>query len=245
MLEMEKTGKRRGRTHDAQHAREAILEAAEEVFSTHGFDGARIDAIAKAAGYNKSLIFQYFGDKLGLYNEMIRRADKDTNEIQAKIISTLLEDEDVFHTSDFEELLRNFLRGYFDYMVQHPRISRIFMWELAEGWQTYAKIVSERDRQDIETFKPLADKVRRAGLLRSDFDPLAQIILVEFLFPSYLAILPLLQVLMEGEDFVSPESLAKAKEFLIEFVTNGLLSIPAGTTASQAAGASSEERPEV
>ena len=57
--------------HDAEGAREAILNAGEEVFAEHGFDGARIDAIAKSSGYNKSLIFQYFGDKLGLYAAVI------------------------------------------------------------------------------------------------------------------------------------------------------------------------------
>src|SRR2546426_766171 len=64
---------RRGRTHDAEGAREAILTAAEAVFAEHGFDGARIDAIAKSSGYNSSLLFHYFGDKLGLYAEVVKR----------------------------------------------------------------------------------------------------------------------------------------------------------------------------
>ena len=64
---------KRGRTHDAEGAREAILNAAEKVFAEHGFDGARIDVIAKESGYNKSLIFQYFDDKLSLYAAVIRR----------------------------------------------------------------------------------------------------------------------------------------------------------------------------
>jgi AcrR family transcriptional regulator len=37
---MSKPGSRSGRTHDAEGAREAILNAAEEVFAEHGFDGA-------------------------------------------------------------------------------------------------------------------------------------------------------------------------------------------------------------
>src|SRR5712692_11153537 len=75
------------RERDAEVARQAILNAAEEVFAEHGFDGARIDAIARVAGYNKSLIFQYFGDKLGLYAEMIRRADEQTREVQNQALS--------------------------------------------------------------------------------------------------------------------------------------------------------------
>src|SRR2546425_11215155 len=84
---------RRGRVHDAEGARRAILNAAEEVFAEHGFDGARIDAIAATAGYNKSLIFQYFDDKLGLYAEVVRRADREINEVQAGGGTATIEDE--------------------------------------------------------------------------------------------------------------------------------------------------------
>ncbi len=49
---MSEPGSRRGRAHDAEGARQTILDAAEEVFAEHGFDGARIDAIAEVAGYN-------------------------------------------------------------------------------------------------------------------------------------------------------------------------------------------------
>ena len=51
----------------------AILDAAEVVFSEHGFDGACIDAIAEGSGHNKTLIFRYFGDKLNLYAEVLKR----------------------------------------------------------------------------------------------------------------------------------------------------------------------------
>ena len=58
----------RARPRDATGARTALLEAAEAIFAEHGFAGARVDAIAAAAGYNKSLLFHYFGDKLQLYS---------------------------------------------------------------------------------------------------------------------------------------------------------------------------------
>src|SRR5438105_11930756 len=92
---MSEPGSRRGRVHDAEGTREAILNAAEVVFAEHGFDGARIDAIAAEAGYNKSLIFQYFGDKLGLYAAVAKRTDKDMNELEARLLAPLLEDETV------------------------------------------------------------------------------------------------------------------------------------------------------
>src|SRR5947209_16462309 len=135
----------RGRTHDAEGAREAILNAAEEIFAKHGFDGARIDAIAAASGYNKSLIFQYFGDKLELYARVIRRIDDRTGGLMARSLATLSDDETAFNTNKFRIFLESFLRDYFDFLTANPRIIRILMWEMAEGWQTYNKIATPKD----------------------------------------------------------------------------------------------------
>src|SRR5579862_4740048 len=81
--------KRRG-----EITREVILRAAEAVFAEQGFDGARIDIIAEASGYNKTLIFRYFGDKLGLYTAVLEQADKEMSEFMTHVFAPLLEDAD-------------------------------------------------------------------------------------------------------------------------------------------------------
>src|ERR1700694_5038339 len=86
---------RRGREHNVQKTREAILNAAEAVFAEDGFDGERLDAIAQASSYNKSLIGQYFGDKLGLYTEVNKRIDRDMSEIETRVLTPLLADETI------------------------------------------------------------------------------------------------------------------------------------------------------
>lgn len=47
--------------------RQRILEAATAEFVEAGFAGARIDRIARASGFNKQLIYRYFGNKQALY----------------------------------------------------------------------------------------------------------------------------------------------------------------------------------
>src|SRR5271157_5660969 len=136
--------RRRGRMHDAEGAREAILNAGEEVFAEHGFDGARIDAIAKVSGYNKSLIFQYFGDKLGLYSAVIRHADDQMRGWQDEALGELREIELTMKASQIRDLLRRYVGVYFDYLVEHPNVVRIYNWEMAEGWQTFSKIWNKR-----------------------------------------------------------------------------------------------------
>jgi AcrR family transcriptional regulator len=223
---MSEPGSRRGRAHDAEGAREAILNAAEEVFAEHGFDGARVDAIAAAAGYNKSLIFQYFGDKLGLYAEVIRRADDQTRDMQVTIVGMLSDGESFVSRDRFKEVLKKFMGELFDYFQQNPRFVRIIQWEMAEGWQTYAKIFSQANVDDFEQFGPIMHRLQDAGLLRSDIDPLLQILTAEFLCMQYLACIPISQVFMPDQDLSSAESLATAREFLIDMVARGLLADP-------------------
>ena len=56
---------------NGQESRQKILGAALDVFYEAGFDGARMDRIAKRAGVNQALIYYYFQSKEGLFAELI------------------------------------------------------------------------------------------------------------------------------------------------------------------------------
>ena len=58
---------------DGHLTREVILKVAEELFSEYGFDGTSVNAIAKAAGVNKSLIYYHFEDKKDLIRSLIEK----------------------------------------------------------------------------------------------------------------------------------------------------------------------------
>jgi AcrR family transcriptional regulator len=53
-------------------ARAAILEAAVQEFVEHGYDGIRLEHVAKRAGRNKALVYRYFGDRENLFQEALR-----------------------------------------------------------------------------------------------------------------------------------------------------------------------------
>jgi AcrR family transcriptional regulator len=54
------------------NGRSKILETAAEVFAEKGFDGARVDEIAKKAGVNKALIYYYFESKDKILEELFK-----------------------------------------------------------------------------------------------------------------------------------------------------------------------------
>ena len=50
----------------------AVLGAAMNEFSERGFEGARVDRIAAAAGVNKAMLYYHFGSKQRLYQVVVR-----------------------------------------------------------------------------------------------------------------------------------------------------------------------------
>ena len=63
------SGRKRRMTREEAKAqtRQALLEAAAEVFAANGFHGASIDAVAEAAGYTKGAVYAHFRSKEDLY----------------------------------------------------------------------------------------------------------------------------------------------------------------------------------
>ena len=61
------------RTRIQREKRELILEAALDVFSTHGFRGSTIDQIAEAAGMSKPNLLYYFRRKEDIHATLMQR----------------------------------------------------------------------------------------------------------------------------------------------------------------------------
>src|SRR6059036_4233164 len=88
-----------------------IVAAAREEFARRGFDGARVDQIARRAGVNKQLLFYYFHSKRGLFNAVLARGGAD--------LEAALEQ---LGAPDGRPLdrLRATLAAQFDFLATHP-----------------------------------------------------------------------------------------------------------------------------
>jgi AcrR family transcriptional regulator len=64
----------------AAERRQSILSAASAIFAQHGFDGARTQQIAQAAGVSEALVFRHFSSKEALYRAVLRQIVRDQNE---------------------------------------------------------------------------------------------------------------------------------------------------------------------
>ncbi|KYC41069.1 TetR family transcriptional regulator [Scytonema hofmannii PCC 7110] len=115
---------------DAEATQSAILAAAEEEFAQHGFTAARTEAIAAKTGVAKSMIYYYFKDKEGLYQEVLERSH---TELLQTIQQLQLE-----HLSA-EVALERFLRALLDCVSRNPKLPTIMFHEAVQNQGKYYK----------------------------------------------------------------------------------------------------------
>ncbi|MDO9307365.1 MAG: TetR family transcriptional regulator C-terminal domain-containing protein [Mesorhizobium sp.] len=113
----------RPRTRIQTEKRETILEAALEVFSTHGFRGSTIDQIAAAAGMSKPNLLYYFRRKEDIFTTLIQR-------LLDTWLAPLRELDD---EGDPLTELRSYIRRKIEMARVYPRESRIFANEILQG----------------------------------------------------------------------------------------------------------------
>jgi len=114
----------------AGETRDAILNAAEDLFSKHGFYGVTIRELAREAGVDTALVHYYFGAKKALFDAVfIRRAEVWNSERVAAV--------DRYAEAAGEAMT---LEGLFEAFLRPP-----FQWSLkgGPGWKHYAALVAQ------------------------------------------------------------------------------------------------------
>jgi TetR/AcrR family transcriptional regulator len=103
--------------------RQQILEAALEMFSTHGFRGATIDQIAEAAGMSKPNLLYYFARKEDIHQTLIEQ-----------LLDTWLDPLRALDPAgDPLGEIRAYIRRKLEMARDYPRESRLFANEILQG----------------------------------------------------------------------------------------------------------------
>jgi TetR/AcrR family transcriptional regulator len=160
---------------DSAATKKQILDAAEAVFAKDGFGKARVDVIAAQSGYNKSLIFQYFGDKAGLYAAVVSRVrektDREFLEIFGPRAERMLSDTSAsLEPAQVQSLLADMVRFIFDHFASAHQGRQLFVWNMAEGWDTFNLGTGQLDPA-LEFGLEFLRRAQKTGLLRHDVDP--------------------------------------------------------------------------
>lgn len=144
------------RTRDADATRAALLGAATEVFAELGYAGARVDEIAERADVNKRMIYDYFGDKQGLYREVL------ASRLALPPFSS-------HETSDARAAIGELIRWYFGLLAADHAFARLLAWGMLAGSGSRKK-----HSPLLSSIKPVAElfsDVLRRGIAMGAFRP--------------------------------------------------------------------------
>ncbi|KQT45207.1 TetR family transcriptional regulator [Aureimonas sp. Leaf454] len=120
--------------------RGAILEAALEVFSTHGFRGSTIDQIAQRAGMSKPNLLYYFKRKQDIYAAVL----------EATLDAWLAPLEMLDPDGDPIEELRRYITRKIELSVERPEASRLFAGEMLSGAPAIGDFLKTRLRSLVQ-----------------------------------------------------------------------------------------------
>jgi AcrR family transcriptional regulator len=111
--------------------RERILDAAEELFAKHGFDGVTVRQVTRQADVDVALAHYYFGTKQGLFDSVFLRRAAILNEARLKAI-----DEYQVNPGPEGATIEGFIQAFLEPVMER--------WATGgRGWKNYLAIVAQ------------------------------------------------------------------------------------------------------
>ncbi len=189
--------------------RQAIVDAATDLFAEKGFSGVSIQEIAGAASTHKTTVLYHFGTKEALYREVL---DEALDRIAAVMQEFLAGGFDSDHLRERVAYLLDQIHAYF---TEHPAHARLLERELLDVAAPPAYLTDFVERIYLPAVAGL-ERAAAAGIIRP-VDPALFIHDMHVLIVGYFCHRPLLERLMTG-DAVSIDSLIARRNHLVEII---------------------------
>jgi len=139
---------------DAQLTKSNILKVAMELFSIKGFDATTVDDIAASCSVNKAMIYYYYKNKSGLYEEvMVTLMENIYNHIYAeyKKSSTAIDG------------LKVFVLTYSIYAKKNPYFPALLLRELSNSGAKLPELMFLKMRKIFSLLNEILDKGVKDG----------------------------------------------------------------------------------
>lgn len=184
-------------TSRSERKRQAIIQAATEVFLRHGYLGATTDEVAARASVSKQTLYKHFADKEHLYAEVILGASVGVSDALSSAAASTLQD-----VPDVRNALRALADSFLSVLLQpdYVRLRRLVIAE-ADRFPDVGTAWFEGtfDRTLVilgEAMQRLADR----GLLQNLSDPTR----AAYQFAGLVMYQPMNQVMFAGTDAIPP-----------------------------------------
>jgi TetR/AcrR family transcriptional repressor of mexJK operon len=194
----------------SERRRQAIIQAATEVFLRHGYLGATTDEVAARASVSKQTVYKHFADKQHLFAEIILDTTVQVVDGLSDAVASTLQD-----AQDVRKALRDLADGFLRGLLQ-PDVLRLRRLVIAEADRFPDVGRAWFDRGFDRTLVILGEAMRRLadrGLLHNLSDPT----MAAYQFAGLVMYQPMNQVMFAGTDAVpSTDKLNRIADSAVE-----------------------------
>jgi TetR/AcrR family transcriptional regulator len=189
---------------------ERILDAALGIFAQYGLQGARIEAIARAAGLSKTNLLYYFRSKDALYLAVLTR-----------ILDLWLEPlRAIDARRDPRAAVAAYVTRKLEYARDYPAASRLFAIEVMQGAPVLGRVLATDLKALVDDKTAILAGWMREGRLRS-IDPHHLIFMIWATTQHYADFERQVETLT-GRTLADPAFFDAARETLVGLIAGGL-----------------------
>ncbi|MBT2619826.1 MULTISPECIES: TetR/AcrR family transcriptional regulator [Chryseobacterium] len=138
-----------GPIRDKEKTKQKLLAAVGKILRVKGYSGLKVSKIAAVAGFDKKLIYEYFGSTDKLIDEYIKSQDYWSK------FSPNIEEEKA--TTIGKEALTQGILTQFESLKKNKELQKIILWELSESKPILRKLVQEREDVGANLFENVTD----------------------------------------------------------------------------------------
>ena len=160
-----KSEKTEVRRRDPDRTRRAILSAARVEFCQHGFNGARIERIARRSKSNMRMIYHYFGNKEGVYTSILESVYSEIRSKEQQL--------DLANCTPLEGM-RRLILFTFDFFATHSDFIALINTENVLKGRFLKRLPSIQSMSLplIDVIRDYLQRGEKEGIFRAGIDPL-------------------------------------------------------------------------
>ncbi len=213
------------RERNPDRSREAILDAAEQLFAERGYEGTSLQDVGASAGVSRGTPSYFFRSKAELYRSVLERC---FGQVRQAVRSG--RERAIASGEAPDVVLAGVVGEYFDFIASHPRFIRLVEWEALSGGELLRDLPPHVEVVR-EAVTALADEMGFGQEQRTDAMQLTLSILGLCWFPIVHAGTV---VAAMGADPRHPDFHAARRQHVIDLVLSGMrLRLPVATSAGE------------
>jgi TetR/AcrR family transcriptional regulator len=198
------------REREREQRQEEIINAAEKLFFSRGYDSVSMSDIAAEAEVNKSLLYYYFKDKESLFFAIVLRA--------ARIFDRLMDERVTRETTGIGKLRANGT-ALFEFSVQYPGYYDVYFYSGSQRFRTandeYGPEIKALGMKTLQVSIAAAQLGLEDGTLQQGLNPVEVAVFLARASEGIVKTSPGLQRLLDGQG-ISREQFMKDSVALLE-----------------------------